>query len=172
MWTPGGKHLQMQVLYIIRFADGCCILSWLNLPKKKGSSISPTSLDWRTDIFLSHIAYFITFTTDHICIADVLSYKYKHIYATRFLCTPIHSWGQMFVLRPCPVLPSNRFRWATESDLTSDSELTCPGGSVLGWFVKHEIFTIFHKQKRGNMWNFPCETWDFHHLFSNFRFQN
>lgn len=39
MWTPGGKNLQMQVLCrilcIIQFADGCCILSWFNLPNKK-----------------------------------------------------------------------------------------------------------------------------------------
>lgn len=124
------------------------------LYQKKNSSISPTFLDWRTDIIL-HLAYFITCTTDHI---------YIYIYAKRFLCTPIPSWGQMFLLRPCPVLPSNRCGCTTESDLTSDSELTCPGDQFLdgSWnmrpspfsttknggtcdifHVKHEIFTIF-----------------------------
>lgn len=29
-----------------------------------------------------------------------------------------------------------------------------PWGSVLGWFVKHEILTIFHKQKNGGTCEF------------------
>ena len=94
-------------------------------------------------------------------------YRYKHIYATRFLCTPIHSWGQMFLLRPCPVLPSNRFRWATESDLTSDSELTCPGDQFLdgSWNMRSSPFSTNKKtgeHVKFSMWNMR---------FSSFFFQ-
>lgn len=133
------------------------------LYQKKNSSISPTFLDWRTDIIL-HLAYFITCTTDHI---------YIYIYICKKI--PMHSYSLLRSNVPLAPVPSVAFQPMRLHnrigfDLRFGADM--PWGSVLGWFVKHEAFTIFHNQKRGNMWHFPRETWDFHHFcFPTFDFK-
>lgn len=91
MWTPGGKN-QMQVLYrircIIRFADGCCILSWFNLPKKK-QQFNFTDFfgltDWHhfTYSLLSHI-YYGSHLYDVYCHININIYMQLDSYALLF----------------------------------------------------------------------------------------